>query len=70
LKPGQIACSCGEVYWPRQRWAHEKCVVVNAVASVVVNARTKDRHKKTPERLEYVKQKMREYRKRRAGLSG
>jgi hypothetical protein len=38
--------------------------VVNA-SNVVVN-RSKDRHKKTPERLEYVKQKMREYRKRRA----
>jgi hypothetical protein len=34
--------------------------VVNA-SNVVVN-RSKDRHKKKPERLEYVKKKMREYR--------
>lgn len=45
---------------------HDKCVVVNAPKQVVVNARTRDRHKKTPERLEYIRQKMREYRKRKS----
>jgi hypothetical protein len=44
---------------------HDGCVVVNAPEEVVVNARSKDRHRKTPERLEYVRQKMREYRARR-----
>ena len=55
-------CPCGaEYWWPGQRWVHEKCVVVNAV---VVN-RGKDRHRRTPERAEYVRQKMREYRLRK-----
>jgi hypothetical protein len=63
----QKTCSCGQKYWPAQRWIHEKCLVNHQepATNVVVNARTKDRHKKTPERLEYVKQKMREYRARR-----
>jgi hypothetical protein len=76
----QQTCKCGQKYWPSQKWIHEKCgvvnhqetvttatngpeVVVNAAPAVVVN-RSKDRHKKTPERLEYIRQKMREYRKR------
>jgi len=73
---GQLVCSCGRSYWPKQAWAHERCeqkevplvaAVVNAVANVVVN-RKKDRHKKTPERLEYIRKKMREHRRKRAGL--
>lgn len=71
-EPFLIQCSCGKAYWPSQKWIHEKCVVVNAVVvneatNVVVNARTKDRHRKTPERAEYVRLKMREHRARRAG---
>ena len=23
MKPGQSMCSCGEAFWPRQRWIHE-----------------------------------------------
>ena len=56
---------CGsrhELYQAHVFATNKKPVVVN----VVVNARKKDRHKKTPERLEYVKQKMREYRAKRA----
>jgi hypothetical protein len=22
----QITCTCGEKYWPSQKWIHEKCV--------------------------------------------
>lgn len=83
----QQTCSCGEKYWPSQRWIHEKCGVVNhqetvtTASNTVVNAsvvvvnakddvvvsRTRDRHKKSPDRREYVKLKMRESRaKRRA----
>ena len=40
--------------------------VVHASDAVVVNARTTDRHRKTPERRAYVAKKMRELRKRRA----
>jgi uncharacterized OB-fold protein len=70
----QQTCKCGQKYWPSQRWIHEKCGVVNhqetttLATNTVVNAsnvvvnRSKDRHKKKPERLEYVKKKMREYR--------
>jgi hypothetical protein len=73
LRKGGMAerrsCVCGKEYWwPAARWQHEKCVVVNAATNVVVNARTKDRHKDTPERKEYVKMKMREYRRKRAGV--
>lgn len=74
----QQTCACGKKYWPAQRWIHEKCgivnhqetvtiatngpeLVVNAASNVVVN-RSKDRHKKTPERLAYVRQKMRDLR--------
>jgi hypothetical protein len=71
--PERRSCPAGHEYWfPGERWQHEKCVVVNhqesvtTASNVVVNERSKDRHKKTPERLEYVKQKMREYRKKRA----
>jgi hypothetical protein len=68
----KLTCAgCGKTYWPNQSWVHKDCVVVNApvvndVANVVVNARTGDRHRKTPERAEYVRMKMREYRKKRA----
>ena len=41
-------------------------VVVNKPVAEVVNARTKDRHRKTLERSAYIAQKMREYRKRRS----
>lgn len=62
----QQTCSCGQQYWPSQRWIHEKCAVNHQedVTNMVVNARSKDRHKKTQERLEYVRLKMREYRAR------
>lgn len=39
--------------------------VVNEESPVVVNKRTKDRHKNKPERLEYVRKKMKEYRDRK-----
>jgi hypothetical protein len=30
----QMTCTCGEKYWPTQKWIHEKCGVVNtAIAS-------------------------------------
>jgi hypothetical protein len=66
--PERRSCSgCGKEYWwPSARWQHENCVVVNAATNVVVNGRTKDRHRKTTERREYVKMKMREYRRKRA----
>ena len=38
--------------------------VVNA-SNVVVNARSKDRHKKTEARAQYIAQKMREHRARK-----
>jgi hypothetical protein len=61
-------CVCGQSYWPNQSWIHvsHKQVVVNAPVDVVVNGRSKDRHKMTDERRSYVAQKMREYRKRKA----
>jgi hypothetical protein len=61
-------CVCGQSYWPNQSWIHvsHKQVVVNAPVDVVVNSRSKDRHKMTDERRSYVAQKMREYRKRKA----
>jgi hypothetical protein len=69
----KLTCSCGKEFWPGQRWLYDKCmashpVVVNAEnsESLVVNARTKDRHRKTPERAAYIAKKMREYRKRAA----
>jgi hypothetical protein len=66
VTPAQKICQgCGKAYFFRQAWMHDGCVVVNAPEEVVVNARSKDRHRKTPERLEYVRQKMREYRARR-----
>lgn len=43
-------------------------MVVNEAANVVVNARSLDRHRKTAERSEYVRLKMREYRAKRALL--
>lgn len=58
----QTQCPCGKAYWPSQKWIHAKCLVVNTAANVVVNSRTRDRHKKTEKRREYVKLKMREHR--------
>ena len=69
---GDKTCpKCGVLYWRKAEWQH-KCVntvvnaepvVVNKVANVVVNKeRSKDRHKSKPERLEYVRRKMREHR--------
>lgn len=56
-------CICGKDYeWPRQKWIHEGCVVVNAATNVVVNKRGKDRHRKTEARREYMRLKMRERR--------
>lgn len=65
----QLTCTCGEKYWPSQRWIHEKCGVVNhqetvTVATDAVVNRSQDRHKKTPERAAYMREYMR---KRRAG---
>jgi hypothetical protein len=58
-------CSCGAEYWPAQKWIHKECSVNHQepVANVVVNERSKDRHKKTPERAKYMAEYMR---KRRA----
>ncbi len=69
---------CGDEYWfPGQRWQHDRCSVGVAVKDVgvdavlveaVVNAsnavvnRTKDRHKKTPERQAYMREYMRKRR--------
>jgi hypothetical protein len=55
----KIACSCGKSYWPSQKWIHAGCVVVNTDEVVVVNKRSKDRHKKTDARRKYLREYMR-----------
>jgi hypothetical protein len=65
----KLACPyCGESYWPRGAWQHDKCkmvvkqaVVVKHAADVVVKqSRMADRHKQTPERAEYMRNYMRD----------
>lgn len=70
-------CPRGHKYWPSQKWIHRECgvdhqipvvvneVVVNKEVNEVVNIRSKDRHKKTLERAEYQRLKMREYRSKK-----
>ena len=60
----KLTCSCGKGYWPSQKWIHERCVVVNATNEVVVNGRSKDRHRRTEARREYMRLKMRDRRSR------
>jgi uncharacterized Zn finger protein (UPF0148 family) len=62
MKP--ICPACGDRHEKHQAHVWRK-VVVNADADVVVNKRSKDRHRNTPERREYIRLKMREMRKRR-----
>lgn len=46
-------------------WAAiNKPVVVNKPVSLVVNGRSKDRHRKTPERAAYMREYMKRYRAR------
>jgi hypothetical protein len=60
----QQTCSCGVKYWPKQRWAHEKCVNhQELVANVVVN-RNVDRHKDKEARKVYLREYMRKRRAR------
>lgn len=61
VKPGQEACACGRGYWPAQAWQHDghgaravAGVVVDAASNVVVD-RKRDRHRKTEDRKEYLR---------------
>jgi hypothetical protein len=70
----QQTCTCGEKYWPSQRWIHKECGVVNhqetvtTATNVVVNTdpvvvnRSRDRHKKTEGRAAYMREYMRKKR--------
>jgi hypothetical protein len=65
----QITCTCGEKYWPSQKWIHEKCVsqsVSQTASNTMANEATNNMANASNESNASNTYKYRDVEKRRA----